>query len=101
VPLAMWAEAAGVPLSSRAVWQESARAEGPRETLDLPQGRNKALKGEAQERGEPKDVPEGTGADAAKRVAKPCRRDFRADWQGRSDARREPSEEKGSGASTC
>jgi hypothetical protein len=55
----------------RRVWQESVGAEGPGETPCRPGSRKEALKGEAQERGELKRVPEGGRADTVKRVAKP------------------------------
>jgi hypothetical protein len=71
VPLVPRAQAAEAPVSGRAVWQESVRAEGLWETWDLPRDRNEALESEAQERGELKQSPEGRRADAAKRVAKP------------------------------
>jgi hypothetical protein len=70
-PLASCAEAAEAPMPSRAVWHGSAGAEDLRETADRPRSRNKALKGEAHERGEPKRAPEDERADTAKRVAKP------------------------------
>jgi hypothetical protein len=73
-------------VSGRSVWQESAGAEKPRETGIQPWGRNKALKREAHERGKLKQASVGRGADTAKRVAKPWRRDFRAARQGRSNA---------------
>jgi len=71
VPLVSRAKAAEAPLPSRAVWQGSVRAEGPRETVFPLRERKKALKSEAQERGRLKKASEDRGADAAKRVAKP------------------------------
>jgi hypothetical protein len=69
--LASRAQAAEASMPGRRVWQENVRADRPRETEDGPWGRNKALKSEAQERGELKDASEGGRADTAERVAKP------------------------------
>jgi hypothetical protein len=86
VPLTSRAKTAGAPVPGRSVWQESAGADVPRETGVEPRGRKKALKREAHERGKLKQASVGRGADAAKRVAKPCRRNFRTVRQGRQDA---------------
>jgi len=57
--LAMRAETVVAPVSGRTVWRKSARADHPRETAGGPQGRRKALKGKAQERGKLKEASGG------------------------------------------
>ena len=52
VRLVLRAQAVGAPLSSRRVWQESVGTERDGETDHTPRDWSKALKSEAQERGE-------------------------------------------------
>jgi hypothetical protein len=59
---------------------------GVGETRSRSSGRKKALKGEAHERWELKDVPEGSGADATERVDKPWGWDRQPARQRRSAA---------------
>lgn len=69
--LAMRAEAVVASVPSPRDWRESARTDHAWETARGPQGRRKALEGEAQERGELKEASEGGRADTVERVVKP------------------------------
>jgi predicted small secreted protein len=65
------AKTAEASASGHWVWWENVRAEHTWETRHARHGGRKALKSEAQERGELKDAFEGEEADVAERVAKP------------------------------
>jgi hypothetical protein len=80
---------------------ENAGAGRTRETAVGRQGRRKALKSEAQERGELKEASESGRADTAERVAKPWGRGLWKAWQGFPDVRRLSGEKRGSSVSTC
>jgi hypothetical protein len=99
--LASRAQAAEASMPSRRVWQENVGADRSRETASGPEGRKKALKSEAQERGKLKDASEDRGADTAERVAKPWGWGFWKAWHGLSNVRFRPDEKKGSPVSTC